>query len=658
LTAPSPRRLLVLLALWLGASCAAAQDAGPPRPAAPEPTRTESPQATLESFLRLQDAMEAGIAAYLAAPSFAGAAALALLSDRMLSLIDLQAEPPATRRETGVATVTYLMDIFGRIDPVDPAAAPGIDAVGDAEMTNHRLPDTPLYLVRMEDGPRRGEFLFSGDTVQVAPRFFRAVRALPLRSRLDIESFTALGPQMTGPAVPPALVRAIPAPMKRLWLDTPAWKIATLAVVAVLAILALAALHGALTGGRPRGRRRLGQLTAASLTPLALLAFALALLPWAAFQLNLSGRFSAMVDTVQTVVAHLAYAWLFWLGVRGLFELAILSPRISEKSLDANLLRLVSGVIGVIGVAVILAFGGQAIGLPILSVLAGLGIGGLAVALALRPTLENLVGGVMLYIDRPVRVGDFCSFAGLTGTVENIGVRSTSIRALDRTLISVPNAKFADMEIVNFAHCDQMLIHETLGVRYETTPDQLRFLLAEMRRMLHAHPRIDRDTVRVRFAGYGDSALKIDLRVYAETREWNDFFAIREDVHLRIYDCVVKAGTGFAFPSHTLYVGRDAGLDADRAREAEATVARWRRTGDLPFPRLRGAEIDRIAGSLDYPPRGSADRPDDPAPTAEPLSTADPGEPADPPDPAGPAGPEDPDDNRRRGRAQDDARTA
>nr|NIS39467.1 mechanosensitive ion channel [Desulfuromonadales bacterium] len=99
--------------------------------------------------------------------------------------------------------------------------------------------------------------------------------------------------------------------------------------------------------------------------------------------------------------------WLFWLGARLFIEWIILSPRIPDQSLDANLLRLVAGAAGVIGVAIILAFGGQEMGLPVLSIVAGLGIGGLAVALAIRPTLENLIGGVILYVDRPVRVGDF-----------------------------------------------------------------------------------------------------------------------------------------------------------------------------------------------------------------------------------------------------------
>ena len=157
-----------------------------------------------------------------------------------------------------------------------------------------------------------------------------------------------------------------------------------------------------------------------------------------------------MVDTTATVLIYASVAWLFWLGTRLFVEWIILSPRIPEESLDANLLRLIAGAVGVVGVIVILAYGGQDLGLPILSVLAGLGIGGLAVALAIRPTLENLIGGVILYIDRPVRVGDFCSFGAKTATVESIGIRSTQLRALDRTLIigaECPLCRYGDRQL-------------------------------------------------------------------------------------------------------------------------------------------------------------------------------------------------------------------
>ncbi len=606
----------LLLLAALAAEGTVAQDAA--APAIPEPIRTDSPRDTLATFVRLAAEMEQALLDYTARPSFAKAAQIGLLTDQLNALIDLVGVPASARREVGVDTYSFLMDIFGRIGPPDLEAAPDVDAV-DAEY--YRIPETPLYIQRITEGPREGEFLFSAATVQTAPRFFRAVRPLPLNSALDIESFTAFGPQLTGPAVPPGVVRAIPAPLKLLWLDTPLWKALAMLTILAAALAVVLFVYRALGRWRPESRR--AELATRLLLPALLLLLTLRLMPWVGFQLNTSGAFATSMVAVTTLLAHVGYAWLWWLGVRLLFEFLIPSAREGRASLDANLLRLASGVLGIVGVIVALAFGGQAIGLPIISVLAGLGIGGLAVALALRSTLENLIGGVMLFVDRPVRVGDFCRFGEFLGTVEGIGVRSTTLRALDRTLISVPNAQFADMHIVNFARCDQLLINEVIGVRYETRPDQLRYLLASLRRMLHAHPRIDSDTVRVRFAGYGESALKIDMRVYADTREWNDFFAIREDVFLRIYDLVTEAGTGFAFPSQTLYLGRDGGLDATAGERAEAAVTGWRRNGRLPFPRMTREEMERLAGTLDYPPRGSAEIGggiDEHDITAEPLS--------------------------------------
>lgn len=161
----------------------------------------------------------------------------------------------------------------------------------------------------------------------------------------------------------------------------------------------------------------------------------------------------------------MSYVFLFWFAVRLLIETVMMAPNLPEQSLDANLMRLVGRVIGVAGSVFILGIGAQEFGLPFLSVLTGFGIGGIAVALAIRPTLENLFGGMILFMDKPVRVGDFCSFGNQTGTVERIGVRSTQVRGSDRTLVSIPNAKFADMDIVNWAQCDRMLINTIIGLR-------------------------------------------------------------------------------------------------------------------------------------------------------------------------------------------------
>jgi len=231
----------------------------------------------------------------------------------------------------------------------------------------------------------------------------------------------------------------------------------------------------------------------------------------------------------------------------------------------------------------------------------------LAVALAIRPTLENLIGGIVLYLDQPVRVGDFCSFGDKTGTVEAIGVRSTKLRALDRTLITVPNAALADMQLINWAKCDRMLINATIGLRYETENDQLRHVLVKFREMLHAHPKIHSDTVRVRFADFGQSSRDIGVRIYALTQDFNEFHAIREDVLLRMSEIVKESGSSFAFPSQTLYMGHDDGLNSERGETAVKEVESWRKAGRLPFPRLAVDRIEQLEGTLDYPPRGSVE---------------------------------------------------
>jgi MscS family membrane protein len=288
------------------------------------------------------------------------------------------------------------------------------------------------------------------------------------------------------------------------------------------------------------------------------------------------------------------------------------------------MLRMIAGILGgALGLGIIF-YGANHLGVPLVPLVASLGVGGLAVALAARPTIENLIGGIILYLDRPVRVGDFCSFGDHMGTVERIGVRSIEIRARDRTVITVPNATFADMEIINWARCDMMQIRTTIGLRYETSLEQLRYVLVRLREMCLAHPRIDNDTMRVRFAGYGASSQDIGIRIYALTQDWNDFFAIQEDVMLRVGEIVEEAGTSFAFPSQTLYLGRDGGLDAERGDAVMDQVQSWRETDQLPFPNMTSSRREQLADTLDYPPRGSPDALDPESPeseASEPLST-------------------------------------
>jgi MscS family membrane protein len=250
----------------------------------------------------------------------------------------------------------------------------------------------------------------------------------------------------------------------------------------------------------------------------------------------------------------------------------------------------------------------DSLGYPVTTLIAGLGVTGLAVALAAQKPLENLFAAVTLAGDRPVKVGDFCRFGDRIGTIEEIGLRSTRVRTLDRTVVTVPNGAFATMQLENFANRDKIWFHPRLGLRYETTPEQLRYVLVEIRRMLYAHPRVGSDAARIRFVGFGDFSLDLEIFAYVLATDFGEYLEIAEDLNLRIMDIVEASGTGFAFPSNTTYLARDDGLDGEKTRAAEETVRSWRDRDELCLPAFPPAVIAKLENSLDYPEKGSAVR--------------------------------------------------
>lgn len=567
------------------------------------PIRTDSPRQTLRTLIDLRANLEADIAEYVQEKSPERTDRLILLLDRLSTLTDLSLEPPTRRHEIGIDTVGFLLDIFGRIEMPNLDDVPDAAAFSEDGSAKYRIPKTPIRIVRLTEGSRSGEFLFSAQTVKAAPRFAEVVSSLPLRSSLGITSWSEGLKRLTGWMIPIWLESAIPNDLNRTWLDTPIWKIAAVLIISFVALIVLIFFHRLVVGGYRHNR--VVDFLVLMLSPLAALLAVQVLVQFFTYQIAITGLFAAIVDFSTTIAAYVARMFLFALAVAAVFEWIILSPRIADESLNASMLRLLAKIIAIIGGAIILAYGAQQLGLPVFSIVAGFGIGGLAIALAVRPTLENLIGGFILYLDKPVSVGDFCQFGERLGHVENIGVRSTQIRSLDQTLISIPNAQFADMELTNWAHCDEMLMGHVIGLRYETDADQLRHVLAKSREMLHAHPKITSETVRMRFIGYGTSSLDIELRVYAKTGEWDEFYAIQEDVLLRLKDIVEASGTGFAFPSLTLYANEDKKLDAEIGDYAKQEVAAWRSSQRLPFPRFSASHLASINDTLDYPPRGS-----------------------------------------------------
>ncbi len=192
--------------------------------------------------------------------------------------------------------------------------------------------------------------------------------------------------------------------------------------------------------------------------------------------------------------------------------------------------------------------------------LAGLGVGGIAVALAAQKTLENVIAGASLIFDQAVRVGDVLKMGDVVGTVDHIGLRSTRIRTLDRTIVSVPNGQIANMSLETLSVRDKFWFHPVVGVRPETRPDQLRAVVDGIRRLLDHHPAVDRQSVRARFLSMGPFSLDIDVFAYVIARDWNHFLEIQEELLFGVTDAVEAAGTQIAFRSQATYLtdGQDA----------------------------------------------------------------------------------------------------
>lgn len=322
-------------------------------------------------------------------------------------------------------------------------------------------------------------------------------------------------------------------------------------------------------------------------------------------------RTSVMVEAVSQGRTLLVVA-VAWMGLR-LLDLAALriSGRLESSGLTGSsvLLRPVTRLMKFIFIVGAILLWLENLGYQITTLLAGLSISGVAVALASQKSLENLFGAITLYTSHPVRVGDFCRFGNSVGTVEEIGLRATLIRTLDRSIISVPNAQFAHMHLDNLSRRDRFWYHPRLKLRRETTPDQIRYVLVEVRKMLYAHPKVLSEPLWVRFAGFGDTSLDIDVFAYMGIKEYRESLEVAEDLNLRIMDIIVQAGTELAVPSEIHYEVPGSQLDEGRARDVEARVREWRAQQSMYLPNFPPGKITELKGSLDYPPTGSPGSP-------------------------------------------------
>ncbi|MFQ5571224.1 MAG: mechanosensitive ion channel family protein [Rhodothermales bacterium] len=226
----------------------------------------------------------------------------------------------------------------------------------------------------------------------------------------------------------------------------------------------------------------------------------------------------------------------------------------TETRLDDQLIPLMRKTLKVFLAVIVAISVVQELGYSVTSLIASLGIGGLALALAARDTVANFFGSLVVFTDQPFHVGDWVEFGSVEGVVEEVGMRTTRVRRFDQSLATVPNQTFTNTTLVNHSKRPKRRLKLTVGLSYETTPDQLRAFVEAVRDVLQQHPALDPDSNAVYFNEYGDSSLNVMVQSFTRSTEWADFMNAQEDIMLRIMQLVEEHMLEMAFPTRTVYL--------------------------------------------------------------------------------------------------------
>ena len=526
---------------------------------------------------------------------------------RAADTIDFGSVPAVDRLADMTIKMILLKEILDRVELPPFEDIPDDEEVAEQGIVRWTIPNTKIEIAKISEGPNAGKFLFTKETVKNLNNYYALAKDLPYKKGAYVGLYDEVL-YSPGVLLPRDIADNFPDWAKAIVLGQGVWQWISVFLLFIISAVFILFLYR--QGARWDEKHRISQPSVRFGVPLALLgSFVVAhLVGLASFRaIGLFETPYAVVSYIALVVKIGSLAWLAIVVAGRLADGVAFSQAgsMQKRRVDAALLRVVFRLVSVVVLAYLGIYAAEAVGIPIAPLVAGLGVGGLAIALAIRPTLENIIGGLTLFADRPVRVGDFCRYGDEIGTVEQIGLRSTRIRSLERTIVTVPNAEFSQMKLDNFAARDIRLLKTILQLRYETTPDQLRYVLAELRKLLLGHPKVTPAPARVRFVGYGAYSLDLEIFAYLQCQDQDTFLAIQEDIFLRIADIVKEGGTGFAFPSQTTYFRRDTGVDAERGREAEVKVEDWREHDRLPFPEFDPGLRWEMEDILDYPQRGA-----------------------------------------------------
>jgi MscS family membrane protein len=561
-----PIRRLLLLLLFAGIWCSTAYSraqipgltASKPAEASqqpavpPDPLGRETPRGCLLGFIKAaqEEKYAAAVQYFQPSPSRKhvaeeddeelAAQLLAILNQRFSGPLDFVSRDPQGRLDDGLpANEERISSSLGTEDAF------------------------PILLVRMEDEQGRKLWYFSRTTLASVPKVY--------------DSLTF-----------PELEKKIPAYLvEHRFLAVPFWQwfaiLLFIPLSFVVARIVTLALEYAFKYWRKA--RHLPMVPIGPLTKLGPLTFVIALLIHYALvsYIGTSLLYRLYYRRLIWICLTIAFYWLLTRVTRAISTRigASLSSRgmYAERSIVSLIRRFVEISIFIFVTLIVL----HALGFDVSTALAGVGIGTLALGLGAQKTFENMFGGVSVLFDKVIQIGDTCKVNNQTGVVEDIGLRSTRLRTPERTLLSIPNGTMATAVIENLRFRDKFLCQQTIRLRYDLSPDHIRFVLGEIRQLLLDNPKVEDSTSRARFMRFADYALEIEIFCYILESDYNAYVAAQEALLLSIMDVLEKAGAVVALPTQTTFVNQDSWVDPEKAKAAKVAIEKVRDPG-VPGP--------------------------------------------------------------------------
>ena len=567
--APTGCPIAAILALVMLLFCAVPVGAGQDSPL--KPIDTSSPRATIQGFLEFMNKSYATgvgvVQVYLASPE------LYLTPTQLRTIgqsihyqeaaqraLDLNEVPPAMLQESARRLSIQLKEVLDRIDVPPFESIPDAEAMAKAEFKRWTLPNSEIRIQRVEKGPRAGEYLFTPETLSRLPEFYGRVKNLPYKPDATVgwDDFSTYSPVgvavlLRGLVPPRWLIDTPEYRVRTTFLDQPVWRWCAIAFVlgAGIAVVFLCFRLSRYWASRSPSAEKWASL----LRPLSLIIVAPLTASILADTLRISGSVYQVMTLSIWTLFYLTLTWTVWAAGGAVAASLIAGEKLLVSSIDSQLIRLVTRLMTVVAAVFILVTGADRIGLPAYSVLAGLGVGGLAVALAAQQTLANLLGSLIIMFERPFAIGHLIKVQGIEGTVENVGFRSTRIRTTQNSLVIIPSSQLVNSTVDNMELREYRQVRTVLNLTSDTPVQMIKEFVEGVRMILKTDPDTRKDNPQVFFYEFGPHSLDILVNFYLKVPDRAAELLARQRILLDIVSLAGSKGVQFAFPTQTLHIG-------------------------------------------------------------------------------------------------------